>query len=73
VLPDKTTPHLLVGHVRVGLILLVARFLFRVPMAGSLGLLLAVVLVFILTTLAVGITLSTRSSRCPKRYRRTLD
>ena len=59
VLLGKIVPYVLVGYVQVGLILAAARYLFHVPMAGSLGLLLAVVLTFIVANLAVGITFST--------------
>jgi ABC-2 type transport system permease protein len=48
-----------VGYIQVGLILVAARFLFGVPMAGNLGLLLVAVLLFIVANLAVGITFST--------------
>jgi ABC-2 type transport system permease protein len=59
VLVGKIVPYIFVGYVQVGLILLAARLLFHVPMAGSLGLLLAVTLLFIAANLAVGITFST--------------
>jgi ABC-2 type transport system permease protein len=59
VLVGKIVPYVLVGYVQVGLILTAARYLFHVPMAGSLGLLLAVVFAFIVANLAVGITFST--------------
>lgn len=59
VLIGKIIPYILVGYVQVGLILIAARYLFYVPMVGDLGLLLAVVLVFIAANLAVGITFST--------------
>lgn len=59
VLLGKIIPYILVGYIQVGLILLASRFLFGVPMVGSLGLLLAVTLVFIAANLAVGITFST--------------
>jgi len=59
VMLGKLTPYILVGYVQVGLILLAARFLFRVPMLGSVPLLLGVMLVFILANLAMGITFST--------------
>jgi ABC-2 type transport system permease protein len=59
VLIGKILPYILVGYIQVGLILLVARLLFRVPMLGNLGLLLLVTLVFIAANLAVGITFST--------------
>jgi ABC-2 type transport system permease protein len=48
-----------VGYIQVGLILLAARYLFHVPMAGNLGLVLAATLLFIAANLAVGITFST--------------
>ncbi len=59
VLLGKIIPYIMVGYVQVGLILLAARFVFRVPMVGSLGLLLSVAMVFIVANLAVGITFST--------------
>lgn len=59
VMLGKLTPYILVGYVQVGLILLAARFLFHVPMRGSVPLLLGVMLVFILANLAMGITFST--------------
>ena len=59
VLAGKIIPYILVGYIQVGLILVCARFLFHVPMVGSLVLLLAVALVFIAANLAMGITFST--------------
>jgi ABC-2 type transport system permease protein len=59
VLLGKIVPYILVGYIQVGLILVAARFLFRVPIVGSLPLLLAVALVFITANLAMGITFST--------------
>ncbi|MEW6532437.1 MAG: ABC transporter permease [Thermodesulfobacteriota bacterium] len=59
VLIGKIVPYILVGYVQVGLILVAARFLFQVPMIGSIGLLLLVALVFIVVNLAVGVTFST--------------
>ena len=59
VLIGKIIPYILVGYVQVGLILTAARFLFQVPMVGSLALLLVVALVFITANLAMGITFST--------------
>jgi ABC-2 type transport system permease protein len=58
VLVGKIMPYILVGYIQVGLILLAARFLFNVPMVGSLVLLLITVLVFITANLAMGITFS---------------
>jgi ABC-2 type transport system permease protein len=59
VLIGKIIPYILVGYIQVGLILTAARFLFQVPMFGSLALLLVVALVFIAANLAMGITFST--------------
>jgi len=59
VLLGKIVPYILVGYVQVGLILIMAHFLFHVPMAGSLGLLVAMTFLFIVANLAVGITFST--------------
>jgi ABC-2 type transport system permease protein len=59
VLIGKITPYILVGYIQISLILLAARFLFKVPMVGSVMLLLAVALIFIAANLAMGITFST--------------
>jgi len=59
VLIGKLVPYILVGYIQVGLILFAARFLFHVPMFGSLALLLTAAAVFIIANLAVGITFST--------------
>jgi ABC-2 type transport system permease protein len=62
VMIGKLIPYIVVGYVQVGLILLAARFLFAVPMMGSILLLLAVMLIFIGANLAMGITFSTLAS-----------
>jgi len=59
VLLGKIVPYIGVGYVQVALILVAAKFLFDVPMVGSVPLLLALVFVFIVANLAVGITFST--------------
>jgi ABC-2 type transport system permease protein len=59
VLLGKIIPYIVVGYIQVGVILVAARFLFAVPMMGSLVLLLLVTLLFIAANLAVGITFST--------------
>jgi ABC-2 type transport system permease protein len=59
VLVGKIVPYILVGYIQVALILVVAYFLFHVPMVGSLTLLLATALVFIAANLSMGITFST--------------
>ncbi|MEW5710324.1 MAG: ABC transporter permease [Pseudomonadota bacterium] len=55
----KLVPYILIAYVQVTLILAAARAVFGVPIEGSLPLLLACVLVFVLANLAVGITFST--------------
>jgi ABC-2 type transport system permease protein len=59
VMMGKIVPYIIVGYLQVLLILVAAWWLFRVPMVGSVGLLLAVMLLFIFANLAVGITFST--------------
>jgi ABC-2 type transport system permease protein len=59
VMLGKILPYIAVGYIQVTLILLAARFLFNVPMVGSLVLLYVVALLFIAANLAMGITLST--------------
>jgi ABC-2 type transport system permease protein len=59
VMLGKILPYIAVGYVQVTLILVAARYLFNVPMVGSLTLLYVVALLFIAANLAMGITLST--------------
>ena len=59
VMAGKILPYIAVGYIQVSLILVAARFIFHVPMVGSLPLLYAVALLFIAANLAVGITFST--------------
>ena len=59
VLIGKIIPYILLGYMQVGLILTAAYGLFRIPMVGSLALLLAAAFVFIVANLAMGITFST--------------
>ena len=55
----KILPYVLIGYVQVLIVFVAARVLFAVPMAGSAALLSAMVLLFIVATLAVGFTFST--------------
>jgi ABC-2 type transport system permease protein len=55
----KIAPNVVVGAVQSTLILLVARYVFSVPMIGSFALLGAALLLFIIANLAVGYTFST--------------
>jgi ABC-2 type transport system permease protein len=59
VMSGKILPYIAVGYIQLTLILLAARFIFQVPMIGSLPLLYVVALLFIAANLAVGITFST--------------
>ncbi|MGZ5661870.1 MAG: ABC transporter permease, partial [Usitatibacter sp.] len=59
VMLGKIVPYILVGYVQVVVILAAARYLFHVPMLGSLALLSAVLVLFIAANLAIGFTFST--------------
>jgi len=59
VIVGKIVPYILVGYVQMILVLAAAKFIFHVPMLGSVPLLLALTLLFIVANLAVGITFST--------------
>lgn len=58
VMTGKIMPYILIGLIQVTLILLAARWIFNVPMHGSVLLLYGVVLLFICANLALGITFS---------------
>jgi ABC-2 type transport system permease protein len=55
----KILPYVIIGYMQVLIVFVAARLLFDVPMAGSFVLLSAMVLLFIVATLAVGFTFST--------------
>lgn len=55
----KIAPNILVGAVQSAIVLLLAKFVFNVPMIGSLGLLAAALVIYIIANLAVGYTFST--------------
>jgi len=59
VMLGKIVPYIVVGYVQVVVILVAAKFLFQVPMVGSLLLLSTVLVLFIATNLAIGFTFST--------------
>lgn len=59
VMLGKIVPYILVGYVQVAVIVAAAKFLFAVPMLGSLFLLSAVLILFIAANLAIGFTFST--------------
>lgn len=55
----KITPYVFIGLIQVSLVLLLGRFLFQVPMAGSLLDTYIITLVFIIANLALGLVIST--------------
>jgi len=58
VMVGKIVPYIVIGLVQVAIILLAAKFVFSVPFAGSIALLMLGVLAFIAASLTVGITIS---------------
>jgi ABC-2 type transport system permease protein len=59
VMLGKILPYIVIGYVQLAVILAAAALLFEVPMQGSVGLLLAMIGLFMLANLAVGFTFST--------------
>ncbi len=59
VMLGKITPYILVGYIQIALIILASKFLFDVPLRGSLLVVFAWSFVFIAANLSVGVTLST--------------
>ncbi|HEV2561537.1 MAG TPA: ABC transporter permease [Rhizomicrobium sp.] len=59
VMIGKIAPYVVVGYVQVTLIMIASRFVFHVPMLGSLVLLSVALIVFIMSNLALGYTFST--------------
>ncbi len=59
VMIGKILPYIMVGYIQVTVILAAAYFLFQVPIAGSLPLLLGCVLIFLAANLTVGMMFST--------------
>jgi ABC-2 type transport system permease protein len=58
VMTGKIVPFILIGLIQVSLVLLAGRYIFEVPMEGSLLVLYGVVFVFIAANLTLGITFS---------------
>lgn len=59
VMIGKILPYIIIGYIQILLILVMAKFLFNVPMQGNIFLLLLLCLPFIAANLAVGLTFST--------------
>ncbi len=62
IIVGKVAPYLLIGFVSVIGVIVEARLVFNVPLRGSLALLLAEGLLFILVSLSLGILISARTS-----------
>jgi len=58
VMTGKIVPYVMIGLVQASIIMLAARYIFRVPFLGSLGLLYGTILIFIAANLTLGITFS---------------
>ncbi len=59
VMIGKILPYILVGYIQMTLIMLATRFLFNVPMHGSLVLIYSLSVLFIAANLTIGVTFST--------------
>jgi ABC-2 type transport system permease protein len=55
----KVLPYLVVGAVQVVVVLVAAKTMFGIPFVGSLGLLLAAILIFVMALVLLGYTFST--------------
>lgn len=62
VIAGKVGPYLVIGFASVAAVLAVARLVFHVPLEGSVVLLLAEGLLFILVSLSLGVLISSRTS-----------
>jgi ABC-2 type transport system permease protein len=62
IIVGKVFPYLVIGFISAALVIVEARLIFHVPLRGSLLLLLADTLLFILASLALGILVSARTS-----------
>jgi ABC-2 type transport system permease protein len=62
IIVGKVCPYLIIGALAAVLIIVEARVVFRVPLRGSIMLLCAEAVLFILASLALGILVSTRTS-----------
>lgn len=58
VMIGKISPYIIVGYIQSALILLVAKYVFQIPIHGNIVLLLLVIFPFIAANLSVGITFS---------------
>ena len=68
----KITPNIVIGAIQSSLILLMSRFIFEVPMIGSLTLLAGGLTLYIIANLAVGYTFSTMAQNQLQAMQMTL-
>jgi ABC-2 type transport system permease protein len=59
VMLGKILPYIVIGYIQLGVILGAAALLFQIPMVGSFWLLIAMIGVFIVANLGVGLLIST--------------
>ncbi len=62
VMIGKIVPNLIIGTVQMVIVLIFAALIFKVPFAGSVGLMMVVTVLFMAVNLAVGFTFSTVSA-----------
>jgi ABC-2 type transport system permease protein len=62
IIVGKVFPYLIIGFISAVAVIIEGRLIFHVPMRGSLALLLAEALLFILASLSLGILVSARTS-----------
>jgi len=58
----KTIPYIIIALSQMGIILLIAKFWFAIPIAGSMGLLFFAACIFLMSTLGIGLFISTVSA-----------
>ncbi len=58
VMPGKIVPYVLIGLVQATLIIILARYLFHVPIMGSVAAVYVAAMLFVIGNLAMGITIS---------------
>lgn len=59
VMMGKIGPYIIIGYLQAGIILLMAKYAFHVPIHGSVILLMGLILIFIICNLALGFAIST--------------
>jgi len=62
IIVGKVTPYVLLSFINAVIILLLGVFIFEMPIVGNLALLLGVCVLFVLTSLSLGIFISTKAN-----------